>query len=93
MQPVSKQWLGKHVPAETNTLATIEERCFRCGPRRRVILKAIKLTSSVVSLKSACEEKTRQGRLRSDGAIVELKVDENSDAEYSPESNDTSAQS
>jgi hypothetical protein len=24
MQPVSKQWLGKHVPTETNTHATIE---------------------------------------------------------------------
>jgi hypothetical protein len=34
MQPVSKQRLGKHVPAETNARAIIEERCFLCGPRR-----------------------------------------------------------
>jgi hypothetical protein len=43
MLPVSKQPLGKHVPAETNTRATIEERYFRCGPRRGFILKGIML--------------------------------------------------
>jgi ribosomal protein S14 len=47
MQPVSKQRLGKHVPTETNTRATIEERCFRCGQRRGVILKTIKLIRSI----------------------------------------------
>jgi hypothetical protein len=45
---VSEQRLGKHVPAETNTHATVVERCFRCGPHRGVIL-TIKLTSSVVN--------------------------------------------
>jgi hypothetical protein len=39
MQPVSKQWLRKHVPAETNTLATIEERCFLLGPPRGYIAR------------------------------------------------------
>jgi hypothetical protein len=31
----------KEVPAETNTRAAIEERCFRCGPHRAVIKKTI----------------------------------------------------
>jgi hypothetical protein len=47
MQPVSKQRLGKHDPAEMNMRAAIEERRFRCGPRRGFILKTIKWTSSV----------------------------------------------
>jgi hypothetical protein len=28
MQPVSEYWLSNHVPAEMNTHATTEERCF-----------------------------------------------------------------
>jgi hypothetical protein len=31
-QPVSDQQLCKHVPAATDTNATIEKRCFLCGP-------------------------------------------------------------
>jgi hypothetical protein len=33
----SEQRLCKHVPAGTNTHATVEGRCFRYGPRRGVI--------------------------------------------------------
>jgi hypothetical protein len=29
---VSRQQLGKHVPAAKDTNATIEELCFLCGP-------------------------------------------------------------
>jgi hypothetical protein len=36
---VSEQWLGKQVPAETNTHATVEERGFRRGSLRGVIEK------------------------------------------------------
>jgi hypothetical protein len=36
---VSEQRLGKHVPMERNTHATIEEHRFRCGPRLGVIKK------------------------------------------------------
>jgi hypothetical protein len=39
---VSKQRLGKHVPAETDTNATIEELCFLCGPCGDVIIGKIK---------------------------------------------------
>jgi hypothetical protein len=49
IQPVSG--LGKHVPAETNTHATIEERSFRGGPRRGVILKTIKLAVQLSEVK------------------------------------------
>jgi hypothetical protein len=38
---VSEQRLGKHVPAEMNTHATIKERCFRCGPRKVVLKKRL----------------------------------------------------
>jgi hypothetical protein len=38
---VSEWRLGKHVPAETSTHSTVEERRFRCGPRRGVIKKTI----------------------------------------------------
>jgi hypothetical protein len=43
MQPVSKQRLGKHVPAVMNKRATIEGRSFPCGPRRGVTLKTTRL--------------------------------------------------
>jgi hypothetical protein len=59
MQSVSKQRLVKHMPAKMNTWAKMEVRCFRCGPRRGDLLETIKFTSSVVSFKSACEEKFR----------------------------------
>jgi hypothetical protein len=36
---VSRQRLGKHVPAAKDTIATIEELCFLCGPCRDVISK------------------------------------------------------
>jgi hypothetical protein len=45
----SEQRLGKHVLAGMNTHAIIEERRFRCGPRREVISMTIKLTRLVVS--------------------------------------------
>jgi hypothetical protein len=48
METVSKQWLNKHVPVETNT-RTIEEWCFQCDPRQGAILQTNELTSSVVS--------------------------------------------
>jgi hypothetical protein len=139
METASKQRLYKHVPAETNTRAAIEERCFLLSPSRGCIartpgrLSAVQL--SVVSWKSACKEKTRslvwngrqpeaqlvegwlfswekrneivgwlvssvevwqlsrplQGRLRRDGAIVELTVDKSSVAGYSSDSNDVIA--
>jgi hypothetical protein len=41
MQPVSEQQIGKHVPAATNTHATIEEQRFLCGPCREVITRAV----------------------------------------------------
>jgi hypothetical protein len=34
---VSKQRLGKHVPAERNPQATTEEQCFLLGPLRGYI--------------------------------------------------------
>jgi hypothetical protein len=34
---ISEEWLGKHVPTETNIHATIEEQCFQRGPCRDVI--------------------------------------------------------
>jgi hypothetical protein len=40
MQPVSKQRLGKHVPADTNTRASIEGRCFLLGPLRGYIARS-----------------------------------------------------
>jgi hypothetical protein len=36
---VSGQRLGKHIPAATDTNATIEELCFICGPCRDIISK------------------------------------------------------
>jgi hypothetical protein len=33
------QRLGKHVPAKTNTRATIQERCFRRGSPRSYIVR------------------------------------------------------
>jgi hypothetical protein len=90
MQPVSEQQLGKHVPAETNTHTTIEERCSRFGPRRGVTLKTVKLTGSVEDWQL---RRALQGRLRRDGAIVELTVDKSSVARYSPDINDFRAAS
>jgi hypothetical protein len=52
---ISEQRLGKHVLAETNTHAKIEERCFRCGPRRGFIKKTI----VAVQLSSAREAEKR----------------------------------
>jgi hypothetical protein len=36
---VSGQRLDKHVPAATDTITTIEELCFLCGPSRDFINK------------------------------------------------------
>jgi hypothetical protein len=38
---VSGQHLGKHVPVAMDTNATIEERCFLCGPCREVITRTV----------------------------------------------------
>jgi hypothetical protein len=38
MQSVSRQQLGKHVPAETNTRPTMEERCFLWEPSPLLLL-------------------------------------------------------
>jgi hypothetical protein len=103
MQTFSLQRLGKHVLGETNTHTT-EERCFRCGPRRGVILKTINLTSSVEwseenylvgEWESSVEgwqlSWALQERLRRDGAIVEFTVDNSSVAGYSHDSNQVRA--
>jgi hypothetical protein len=34
---IAGQRLGKHVPATTDTNATVEEQCYQCGPRRKFI--------------------------------------------------------
>jgi hypothetical protein len=47
MQLVSKQWLGKHVPTETNTCATIEKRCFLLGPPLAYIARTLYRLSAV----------------------------------------------
>jgi uncharacterized CHY-type Zn-finger protein len=39
MQPISGQQLSKHIPAATNLHATIEERCFLCGPCQEVVTR------------------------------------------------------
>lgn len=44
---VSGQHLGKHVTAATDTNATIKERCYLCGPCRKVITRTVKARSSV----------------------------------------------
>lgn len=42
---VSKQLLGKHVPAKTNTHATmnllLERKCLLCGPCRYLMSRAV----------------------------------------------------
>jgi hypothetical protein len=43
---VSGQRLGKHVPAATDTNATIEELCFVCGPCRNIITDKVTVVSS-----------------------------------------------
>jgi hypothetical protein len=45
---VSRQLLGKHVPAATDTNATIEERCFLCGQCQEVITRIVGPISSIV---------------------------------------------
>jgi hypothetical protein len=52
MQPVSRQWISKHVPVSTNMHATIEylsETCFLIVPCKVVIRKTIGVTRSVES--------------------------------------------
>jgi hypothetical protein len=44
---VSEEQLGKHVPAEMNTHATIEEHCFQCGLRQEFIKKTVGAIQSV----------------------------------------------
>jgi hypothetical protein len=88
MQPVSKHRLSKHDPAETNTRATIEERCFLLGPPRGYIartpgrqsevqLSEVKWSSWLVSERvqlrvGSWVERALQGRLRRYAAVVEL---------------------
>jgi hypothetical protein len=69
---VSEQRLGKHVPAETSTRATIEELCFRYGPRRGVIKKTIGAIRLVEGWQLIW---ALQGRLRREDAIAVLTVD------------------
>jgi uncharacterized CHY-type Zn-finger protein len=56
-EAASGQRLGKHDLALTYTNATIEERCFLCGPCREVITRTDGATSSIlyeiISCKSA----------------------------------------
>jgi hypothetical protein len=52
MQPISRQRIGEHVPATTNTHTTIElllETVFLCGPCRGVTLTTIAAIQSVES--------------------------------------------
>jgi hypothetical protein len=53
MEPVTRQRLGKHVPAVAGTHATEETVCSLCGPRGEVIKKRIGATSSVEGGQSA----------------------------------------
>jgi hypothetical protein len=46
---VSGQRLGKHVPMEMDTNATIEEQCFLCGPCQDDITRPFGVICSVVS--------------------------------------------
>jgi hypothetical protein len=62
VQPVSRQRIGKRVPAAMVTHATGETGCCLRGPRRGVIKKRTGATSSV----ELCKR-----RLRRDGSIVE----------------------
>jgi hypothetical protein len=50
---VSGQRLCKHVPAAKDTNATMEERCFLCGPCSDVISRAVGTMSSVVEYQPA----------------------------------------
>jgi hypothetical protein len=65
---VSKQWLGKNVPAAKNTHSTIMvcwKRCFLIGLRKGVIRKTIGATMSV---QYGSEEKRQlEGSRRSEG--------------------------
>jgi hypothetical protein len=47
LQHVSKQMIGEHVPAETNTHTTIKEGCFQFRPPRGIIVDTLNLTSSL----------------------------------------------
>jgi hypothetical protein len=38
MQPISKQWLGKQVPTETDLRAATEEWCFLWGSMVQLLL-------------------------------------------------------
>jgi hypothetical protein len=46
---VSRQQLGKHFPAATNTHFIIEERCLLCGPAREVITRTERSMSQLSS--------------------------------------------
>jgi hypothetical protein len=69
---VSKQRLGKLVPAETNihvTIAILWKRCFLCGPCRDFMSRTVWSNQFSWVL---------QGRVRKDGGIVESTVDNSS---------------
>jgi hypothetical protein len=66
---VSGQRLGKHVPAETKTHATIDERRYRCCPCRGAIKYTIGAIQSVEGWQFSG---ALQGRLRGDGAVVQM---------------------
>jgi hypothetical protein len=63
---VSEQQLGKHVPAATDTNATIVERYFLIGPCREVITRTVGATNSVDSELSSAREavKTEPERMK-----------------------------
>jgi hypothetical protein len=53
MQPASRQQLGKHILAATNTHETIEERRFLCGPCREVKTRTVGAMSQLSSAREA----------------------------------------
>jgi hypothetical protein len=56
---VSAKRLSEHVQAATDTKATIEERCFLCGPSRDVISKGQRRVSR--SRESSAWEAVKKG--------------------------------
>jgi hypothetical protein len=55
---VSGQKLGEYVPAETDTNATIGERCFLCGPCRGIMTRTVGAMSSVTRVEAGSNTST-----------------------------------
>jgi hypothetical protein len=69
----SGQQHGKHVPAVTDTKATIEERCFLCSPCRDVITRTDGTMTSVELVEfctGGCEDRT-QAREHEESPLLE----------------------